>query len=302
MSTANKQGLVSVVVPFYNRASLVQTCLGAILEQRVPAGFSLEILAVDNASTDSTRNEIARLPVRLIDCARPGPGAARNAGIEAAQGEFVVFTDSDCIPQPGWLAEILAPFQDPQVLITGGEIRATSTEDDLARFTQEYWLLNNQKFFEGALCFPPFFATANAAFRRSALLQVGGFDDTIWMGEDSDLCWRIMELGGKIVYCPGATVLHEHRTSLANFVRQAQDYGSSAVHVFAKHRAQFGIRYYIHWEHLRSLARLPAAIVKRQFTRRDRFERRAPFYDLAWRTGFALGCLRGCLKWRVLFF
>jgi hypothetical protein len=111
-----------------------------------------------------------------------------------------------------------------------------------------------------------------------------------------------MELCGRIVYCRSAVIVHEHRSTIAGFFRQSRDYGSSAGHVFAKHRDDFGLKSYVHWEHIRSLARLPAILIKRQFTRRSRFEKIAPFYDLVWRTGFAYGCLRGSLRHRVLFF
>ncbi len=302
VSSETPARLLSVVVPFYNRAAGVRPCLQVVLAQQLPPGWQAEYIAVDNASTDGTREEISRFPVRLVDCARRSPGAARNAGVQAATGEIVVFTDSDCIPQDGWLAELVSPFEDPEVLITGGKIRGQASDADLARFTEEHSLLDNAKFFDGTLCFPPFFATANAAFRRSALLQVGGFDDTIWMGEDSDLCWRVMDLGGKLVYCPEAVVEHAHRTDLPGFYRQAQDYGASAVHVFAKHRERLGLHAYIHWDHARKLARLPGAILQRQLTRSDSYEKKELLYELVWRTGYAVGCLRGCLRWKVVFF
>lgn len=302
MSGQTRQVLISVVVPFYNRAAGVRSCLEAILAQQVPADLSVEVIAVDNASTDTTREEVQKFPVKLVDCWRRGPAAARNAGIVAAQGDIIAFTDSDCIAQPGWLTELTAPFRAADVLVTGGVIAPGGGESWIARFTEEYRILDNEKFFEGPLCFPPFFATANAAYRTDVLREVEGFDEEIWMGEDSDVCWRVMDLGGKIVYCPGAVVRHEHRSDLAGFFRQSRDYGSSAAHVFAKHRDQLGLRSYVHWEHIRSLARLPAILLKRQFTRRSRFEKIAPFFDLVWRTGFAYGCLRGSLRHKVLFF
>ena len=75
---------VSVVIPFYNRRGKVGACLDSVLSQVLPGGASLEVIAVDNNSTDGTAEELARFPVRVVHCAVPGPAAARNAEIGRA--------------------------------------------------------------------------------------------------------------------------------------------------------------------------------------------------------------------------
>jgi hypothetical protein len=88
---------VSIVVPVYNRAGEIGDCLEALLAQNYPT-YRLEIIIVDDGSTDGTAEVVSRYPVRLIKQPQNrGQSAARNAGVRAAQGEIVAYIDSDCI-------------------------------------------------------------------------------------------------------------------------------------------------------------------------------------------------------------
>jgi GT2 family glycosyltransferase len=291
---------ITIVMPFYNRAEHVAECLDSILQQHVP-GRKVELIAVDNASTDNTAQELARFPVRLIRCERPGPAAARNAGWKAARAPIVVFFDSDCVAEPNWLMRLVATFENPAVLFSGGAIRPRSIATGAAYFTDIFRILDNEKFFEGQPFFPPYFATANAAFRRDVLEQTGGFDEKIWMSEDADLCWRCLELGGQSAYCAEAIVYHEHRDNITDLYKQANAYGAAAVQLFARHRSKFRQRASVSWENIRVLARLPADIIFRFATEPRNFDRVAPIYYAVWTAGFTLGCIRGSLREHVVY-
>ncbi|MDX2176874.1 MAG: glycosyltransferase [Candidatus Sumerlaeia bacterium] len=289
---------VSVVVPFHNRVADVPRCLEAVLrEARAIPGA--EVVVVDNGSTDGTREALAAVEsARLVDCARRGPAAARNAGIRGARGELVAFTDSDCVPDPGWLAALVAPFADPDVRAVGGRIDTLRTESGVAWYVATRRLLDNEVFFGARDPFPPFFATANAAYRRADLERVGGFDEELWTPEDADLCWRVMEGGGRMVYVPEAVVKHRHRDTFRGFFRQARDYGRGGYQLYAKHRAKVPGGFPPDWQAIRWLAALPFAGPWIALAAPNGPERRTPLYDAVWLTGILLGRLEGWRKTR----
>ena len=119
---------VSVVIPIRNGQRTLPLCLAALprLDPR-PA----EIVLVDNGSTDGSAELLrafadghAAEGVRVVDEPRPGISAARNAGIRAARGEIVAWTDADCSPEPAWLRALTEPFADPTVGGVAGRVLA----------------------------------------------------------------------------------------------------------------------------------------------------------------------------------
>lgn len=294
------QPIVSVVMPFYNREDLVDWAVGSVLRQIVPPDVEIEIIAVDNGSTDGTVEKLKRHPVRLVHCAQRGPGAARNAGIAAARAPIVAFTDSDCVVDTLWLMRLIEPFSDPDVLITGGHLEGLVQDGYVASFTNAARLLDNFRFFSGSAYFPPFFATANAAYRKEALDKVHGFDNNLWMSEDADLAWRVMDLDGKMVFVENAIVFHRHRETLQGLFGQAVDYGTASVAIFAKHRSRLQATAVISWQNLREFAWLPIGLALLPF--RSKKDRRYEIYYTIWRAGFTLGTVRGSRKYKTLFF
>lgn len=292
---------ISVIIPFYNRREEAATCISAVLGQKLPDGITTEVIAVDNGSNDGTLDALRKYPIRVVECATRGPAAARNAGFRAASAPIVAFTDSDCIPADDWLFHLVEPFVDDDVICTGGRIKGIHVRHGVTAFMEFNRILNNEKFFYGVLCFPPFFATANAAFRRRILEEVGGFNESLWIGEDSDLTWRAMDRGGKMAYCPKALVEHGHRETFGAFFSQAMDYGSGAASDFAMHRKRFGVRWFIEWENIGAVGLLPFEALARLFLSNSSYKRKASLYNAIWRTGFMLGKIKGSIKNRVVF-
>lgn len=114
---------VSVIVPVRDGAGHVERCLEALLAQTWPAD-RLEILVVDNGSSDETRGRVRRHPVTLlVERSAPSPYVARNAGLARATGEILAFTDADCVPAKDWLERGVARLEEEGADLAAGCVR-----------------------------------------------------------------------------------------------------------------------------------------------------------------------------------
>jgi glycosyltransferase involved in cell wall biosynthesis len=198
---------ISVVIASHNRRRLLTRLVTALEAQEGAPAF--EVIVVDDASTDATADELARLaaethvplvPVRL-DSNR-GPAAARNVGWQRASAPLIAFTDDDCVPQPGWLAALAARMQSADVV----QGRTLPDPDQLAHrnaFSHSILVEDEWGFYEAC----------NMGYRRTVLERLDGFDESFRrpFGEDTDLAWRARSAGASIAFEPGALVLHDVR-------------------------------------------------------------------------------------------
>ena len=205
---------ISVVVPTRNRAERLRALLASLAGQEGP---SFEVIVVDNASRDSTPAVVAQAGAAHIRLPQPlGPAVARNHGWQAATGELVVFTDDDVVAQPGWLAAIAAVHEhDPDALIQGRTEPDPRELHRLAAFSRS----------QTATGPGPWFQTCNIAYPRALLERLGGFDESFWeaAGEDTDLGWRAVEAGTRVIYEPNAVNWHAvHEPGALVLIRASQ--------------------------------------------------------------------------------
>ena len=193
---------VSIVIPAYNAAHTIRLCLDAIQQSDYPKE-QYEVIVVDNNSTDDTPAIVSQYPVKLrFEREIQGPHAATNTGVRQAKGEIIVFTDSDCVPEPRWLRTLVDAFVDEEVIAAGGKIEAHQPRTRIEWFLQEEVNLfrNCVRLTES---FPASVITGNAAYRASALRQVGLFNANLYTGAEVDLAWRVQwTTGKKVVYVP----------------------------------------------------------------------------------------------------
>src|SRR4029077_14109102 len=125
---------VAVIVPVHNGAATIRTCLEALLAQDWPRE-ALELIVVDNRSTDATQAVVEEYPVRLVEQNRVQSSyAARNRGVAASHGDLLAFTDADCVPDPGWVRALAAAFEDHRIGLAAGPIEAWRADRLVERY------------------------------------------------------------------------------------------------------------------------------------------------------------------------
>ena len=232
--------LASVVIPTHDRPEALGRCLDALGRQTVEAGW-FEVVVVDDGSSPALVLEAERwagkFRLSVVRQANTGPAGARNRGVVAAQGEVVVFTDDDCLPEPDWLEIILAAWREnPEALVGGSTYNGLS--GDLFAETSNFILDLVYAHFNASPEEAYFFASNNIACGRQAYLEQGGFDISFccWGGEDRDFCDRWRAAGRTLRWVPGARIEHRHGQSLGKFVRLHFRYGQGAYIYQAKRR------------------------------------------------------------------
>ncbi|MFV0625034.1 glycosyltransferase family 2 protein [Sphingomonas sp. ac-8] len=229
---------ISLIVCTRNRAPQLAGCLAAVAGLRFAGRW--ELVMVDNGSTDATRAVIetfaagARFPVRYVHAATPGLGNARNAGLTAAQGALIAFTDDDCYVDPQLLARTVAAFARPDLGYVSGRILLHDPADYPATINES---TEPRDFPAGRYLPPGAIRGANLAFRRVALDAIGGFDPRFGSGarfaaEDIDAACRCSLRGWAGAYDPSIVVSHHHGRKAADVggLFRAYDYGRGAYH------------------------------------------------------------------------
>ena len=214
---------VSVVVPTYNRRDSLLRCVGSI-------SHDVQVVVVDDGSTDGTEQALKELGLPNLVYLRQtnkGPASARNLGIKETSGDYVAFTDDDCVPAAGWPWPLLEAISagDEEVAGVGGRVLPLRTGLFAAYYTFHRILE------------PPrscsYLVTANCLYTRKALEEVGGFDERIRGpgGEDPALSAKVRDKGHRLAYAPTAIVRHDYREGLIDFVRTFYRYGRGCAHV-----------------------------------------------------------------------
>jgi cellulose synthase/poly-beta-1,6-N-acetylglucosamine synthase-like glycosyltransferase len=201
--------LISVVIPARNAAGTLQGTLDA-LERQTLARESYELLVVDDRSTDETRALVrASKSARLLEMPRRGGSyAARNLGLDHAQGEVIAFTDADCHPVDHWLQQGLSDLDAQAADLLGGYIEVPlHAQPSVTELLDVCWHLDQARFFQLG-----FSATANLFTRRAVFDRVGTFDGNLTSNGDREFCLRAAAHGFKLAYSPRVVVVHPPRT------------------------------------------------------------------------------------------
>jgi GT2 family glycosyltransferase len=216
---------ISVVVCSYDGARTIRECCERLRSLEYP---DYEVIVVDDGSKDDTAAIAAEFGFRVIRrAANRGLSSARNVGLRAATGDIVAYIDDDAYPDRHWLQYLAHAFFErgaagvagvggPNLPPPGDGLVA----DCVARAPggPSHVLLSDRRAEHIPGC--------NMAFRRSSLLEVGGFDAQFRVaGDDVDLCWRLLHRGWTLRFSPAAIVWHHRRGSVRGYLRQQRGYG-----------------------------------------------------------------------------
>lgn len=226
--------MISVIVPVRNGMPWLQEQLRAVTQQKCEEPW--ELIVSDNGSTDAGMALVKELSekstsVRSVDASGvKGPGATRNVGAASAKGELLAFCDADDVVNPGWLQACVDALKDAEA--AGG--------------VTDYWSLNGV-----AAPVPPLpnvppakrqfgyldaGLSSNLAVRRDVFDAAGGFEESMFTGEDTDFCWRVQELGYRFVIRTDMVVSRRDRSGFSQVFKRFVAYGRSGPVLYKRHR------------------------------------------------------------------
>jgi glycosyltransferase involved in cell wall biosynthesis len=216
---------ISVVVPVRNGAPKIERCLQAIRGQTLQPS---EIIVVDGHSTDATVEIARKFQTRVVFEDYGTVGGARQVGVEEAEGDYVAFTDADCIPQKDWLESLVREFGEGVVGVGGGikNIGTGLWEESIALALDTFLGSANSvqdRVLPGKRIVRSI-SGCNSMYRKQDLVEVGGFDVKLSINEDTELNTRMQHIG-KIVYTPDALVHHNQERTLGEFVGRMHLFG-----------------------------------------------------------------------------
>ena len=226
-----------MIVTCFNAAETIAECVRSVTSQNYP---NVEVILVDAGSTDGTTSQALRVAGSradfklIVDESAATPARGRNKGAGAASGDFLAFTDSDCIAEPDWISALVNPENWKQnVGAVGGKTVFTDIPHERAMLNALHGALGTRlgsagsiEFFDGnhpasAKSLP----SCNAMYSSKVFKLSGGFDESLRYCEDSCLNSRIRRGGFRLAYTPKALIHHQYRNSTGKFVRWMFDYG-----------------------------------------------------------------------------
>ncbi|HTW93969.1 MAG TPA: glycosyltransferase [Tepidisphaeraceae bacterium] len=236
--------MASIIICSFNGASTVESCLRSMRKLRYP---NYEVIFVDDGSTDHTQEILAKFPeVRNIRQRNMGLSAARNVGLEAAKGDVVVYTDSDCEADEDWLYYLCLGL----VRSSHGGIGGPNLIPDEGSWVADcvglspggptHVMLDDRTAEHVPGC--------NMAFYTRVLRSVNGFDPQFRKaGDDVDVIWRLQHAGHTVGFSPAAQVWHYRRNTVKAYLKQQRGYGEAEALLKYKHPDHFNFLGASHW-------------------------------------------------------
>lgn len=264
------RAMISVVICTRNRAEKLRNALASLERMSLPPGLPWEVVVVDNASTDHTKQVVdsfanaARVPIRYAFEAKRGVNNAHNTGIRESKGEIIASIDDDCIVDRDWIGQIAKEFESdaaPDVL--GGRVELYD-KDDYAitvKTTRDRYNISSLGQLFGGI------PGNNMIFSRAVAEKVGGYDPLFGPGSpnlaagEAGFLYQALKSGFRLVYSPDVLVFHDHgrRTDRdISILRRSYVIGRGAFYCKYILKGDLNVARFAYWE----ISKIGAAILR----------------------------------------
>jgi len=219
---------ISVIIPVRNEENKIESCLKSLSLQTLQPH---EIIVVEGHSTDNTVEKAKKFPIKIFYETYGTIGGARQVGLENAQGDFIAFTDADCMPEKNWLeTEFHVLKKNKNAAGVGCSIENVSkgtweeTINELSKtFIGSGRSIQGRRFKKEKKVLS--ISGCNSLYRKQSLYDVGGFNVKLNICEDTEINRRLRKQGYDLIYTPKTKVLHDHTRGIKLFAKRMFQYG-----------------------------------------------------------------------------
>lgn len=190
---------ISFIIPCFNEGLHIKSCLNSIEQQQYPRS-KFEIIVVDNGSTDNSPSIAREIADHVALLPGKNVGAVRNHGASLARGELLIFIDADCLVDDQWLTRALAlTLNEPESVFGGGCLLPANPH-----WLEKNWLLEGRQ----GNTLPTALIGCSIAVNKNSFAEIGGFDESLESGEDTDFSLRALSKGYKVKITRDLNVTH----------------------------------------------------------------------------------------------
>ena len=226
---------ISIIIPVYNSKAIIGDCIQSLLDQDYPKD-KLEIIVVDNNSTDGTAETIKQYPVQyLLEDKIQSSYAARNKGAQNAKGEALLFFDADQIVEKDFLKKFARAWDDTQYSAFGAQYIPIGDQKTLAG---KYWHTQETTQFTNPADGKSFakLGGGNTLIRKEVFHKLGGYDSNLVSWGDYDFSYRLRQAGYKVKYMDDAVIGHKERNTIQSLLRREYRIGFGRSSFDRKHK------------------------------------------------------------------
>jgi cellulose synthase/poly-beta-1,6-N-acetylglucosamine synthase-like glycosyltransferase/peptidoglycan/xylan/chitin deacetylase (PgdA/CDA1 family) len=228
---------VTVIVPAYNECKTIAATVRSLAFGTHP---TIEVLVVDDESSDGTADEVERLGlanVRVVRVPAGGKAAALNAGLALASNDLVVMVDADTVVAPDAVHRLVQPFADPRVGAVAGNVKVGNRNTVIGRWQHIEYVIGfnlDRRLYDTLGCMPTV-PGALGAYRRDAVRQAGGMSHST-LAEDTDLTMALQRAGWRVVYQESAIARTEAPSTVPQLWRQRYRWSYGTMQAMWRHR------------------------------------------------------------------